>query len=213
MIDTDKLFPMQAILPVVGGVLVWFGLNYIFLAPSVVGPRLAEKYYRPQCETVVTQAKAEMQARMENDLSRARNQIIADLQERGQAARAAPGNFLGALMQAYGAEGQAFMDMHGDTVREWGANQAEPYMPMLEQQANEMLAGFHADQAREVAQIRAQQKYSTPAEFCGCNVTAALADNFDLALHSSSLRLYKPASIKELESGTVFDQCGPIPVV
>jgi hypothetical protein len=66
----------------------------------------------------------------------------------------------------------------------------------------------------EIASMRSQQKYRDAAGFCGCNISAAMSNNIDLALYTSSLRMFKPKGVIDLENGRVFEaECGKAPVV
>lgn len=56
-------------------------------------------------------------------------------------------------------------------------------------------------------------KLSDASSFCGCNVTAALSNNTDLAIYTSTLRLFKPKGVADLDNGRVFEsECGKAPV-
>lgn len=207
MFDWRDFFPVDALAPLIGGVLVWFGLNYLVLAPNVIAPRLAEKYYTPACLASVEAGRDEVAKRFEAE--EANWQAV--LEQKVAAIRQQySGGAIGGILGMYGAEGQRFMQNHGNTISQWGSGPINQAIAEGMRQARE---NFEADRSAEIAEMRKSQKYSTPAQFCGCNVEAGLSDRFDLALFTSTVRLFKPAGIARLEAGAIHDQCGAVPVV
>lgn len=209
MFDWRDFFPVDALAPLIGGLLLWFGVNYLVLAPNVIGPRLAEKYYTPAClasveagRTALTEKFAAADAAW---LERA-ERTSRELRQQYSGGGGIFGSFLG----LYGAEGQQFIQKHGDTLNQWGSG---PLNQAISQGISSARAEYDAKRSAEIAELRRSQRHTDAAGFCGCNVAAGMSDKLDLALFTSTVRLYKPAGIADLEAGRVFDQCGAVPVV
>lgn len=215
MLDFLKeTFPSDALGPFVVGVLAWFGINFVFLAPSVIGPRLAERYYVPACVASVEQGRA---ARLQADKDE-EQAVMAQLQRGVENAvrqsQQAVGGMLMQLFQGYGREGEAFIERHGQTLGNFSDRMGGQAAGPLAAQAQRAYAEWQAKKNAERAAQRAAQRFTAPAAFCGCNVSAALSSNVDLALFTSTLRAYKPKGISDIESGRVFEaECGKAPVV
>lgn len=220
MFKFEEFFPVESIAPLLGGVLIWFGLNCFFIGPSIIGPRSAEKYYLPACMSAVQTGK---QAHAE-ELQTLREQGEAQIQETmqnvarqtGQAAQGTLNTMLGGLFGGYPG-GEEFMARHGDTLRGWGAGQAAPY---LQAALQERLQNERADLVKRLTARQEEARrgvlHPSPAAFCGCVVSEGLSDRLELAAYSASLRIYAPPAIERLADGTMIHntkQCGSVPVV
>jgi hypothetical protein len=95
------------------------------------------------------------------------------------------------------------MQRHGDTLNQW-AGQA--MAPALQQVLNQRLAQERGalDRQLQTRQREAEQGviHRTPAPFCGCVVSEGLAEQIDLAAFTSTLRLYAPRVIQQLNNGS-----------
>ena len=206
MQDWKELFPIESIAPLIGGAIVWFGLNYLFLAPEVLGPRLAEKYYRPACLAAVATGRQgfqqEMQQARENGLAQIQRTMEEVTRQVAGQAQASIGTGLGALFGGRPGS-ERFMQRHGDTLNQW-AGQA--MAPALQQVLNQRLAQERGalDRQLQTRQREAEQGviHRTPAPFCGCVVSEGLAEQIDLAAFTSTLRLYAPRVIQQLNNGS-----------
>lgn len=211
MFDWKEFFPVDALAPLVGGLLLWFGVNYLVLAPNVIGPRLAERYYLPACVAGVEQGRSQMAGRlrqMDQEIETALRQLGAQAAEGVQNQL---GSILGQVLGMYGAEGQAFKDRYGSQL---GGSFGGMVGVGIEAKLAEQRAAMQAEKERQIAEMRAQQKFSSPAQFCGCNVGEGLSDRLELALFTSSLRLYTPPRMEALNRGEIFGaQCGAAPVL
>ena len=199
----EKFFPYEALGPFIGGLLVWFGLNYLYLAPQVIGPRLSERYYTPACMAAVTHQRAKlaenirtMRAQIPALVEKYRQKLASDMNERVE--RQADMMFGGKGKAVLGIWGGYINGLAGAELR----NRADAYEAALEKK-------FEAD--TQAAQEK--QKFSTPAAFCGCNVKQGTSDKVEMALFTASLRFYKPDLVQRLEQGEVFESCGNPPVI
>lgn len=210
MIDWRDFFPVDALAPLIGGLLLWFGVNYLVLAPNVIGPRLAEKYYTPACLASVEAGRTELAERFAaadaawlDRAGRTRRELLEEYSSAG-------GRILDSILGMYGADGRAIIQRHSNTI----TNNTTGMLNMgISQGIAEARAEYDAKRNAEIAELRRAQRYSDAPAFCGCNVAAGMTDKLDLALFTSTVRLYKPAGIAHLEAGRVFDQCGAVPVV
>lgn len=209
-----EIFPVEAFAPLLGGLLLWFGFNYIFLAPSIIVPRLSERYYAPACIKSVEEGRAaivEAARKEEEAYNLALNKWIA---EQTANAQAQVGNMIGQLLGGRGVESQRFFETHGNTLTDFSKRLGGQAMGPLQQKAQAAMTEWKSKKQSEIASMRSQQKYRDAAGFCGCNVSAAMANNIDLALYTSSLRMFKPKGVIDLENGRVFEaECGKAPVV
>lgn len=221
MTDWKELFPVEGIAPLIGGILLWFGVNYLFIAPEIIGPRLAEKYYLPACQSAVAEGR------------QARQRHIADLIKRGeiamaQAAQVAQQQAQQRAQQATGTmfgmlfggrpESDAFMQRYGGQMQGWADRQSAPAVGMaVQQQIDQARRAFTQQMQTEEREARAGILHATPAAFCGCVVDEGLMkDRFQLAAHTASLRLFTPDGVRRLQDGTIFNDaraCGRPPVV
>ena len=214
MFDSLKeIFPVEAVGPLLGGLLLWFGLNYIFLAPSVIGPRLAERYYAPACIATVEAGRAAFINTRQEQETAYKKELAAWVQQQTRSAQQSVGGVLGQIFSGYGQQGQDFMNYYGNELNSFSNNVGGQAAGPLAQQATEALSEWQERKDNEAAALRAQQKFSDAPSFCGCNVTAALSNNTDLAIYTSTLRLFKPKGVADLDNGRVFEsECGKAPV-
>jgi hypothetical protein len=209
MTDWKEFFPIEGLAPLMGGLLVWFGLNYLVLGPNVIAPRMAEKYYMPACLREVESARAVRSSEIE----RMRQEIVARAQAGAQAAGAQAGRImqdtLTGIFGAYGAQGEQLSRMLGQQML------GQPMMGLaLQQQLQQRVQADLGRLQQEVASERARQKHGTPAAYCGCTIGDGLSERMDVALFSASLRLYEPPAMSALARGQApSETCGPRPVL
>ena len=209
-----EIFPVEAFGPLVGGVLLWFGLNFIFLAPSVIVPRLAERYYAPACVATVDSGRAAFIKTVQEEETAYKGALNDWIKEQTANSQATVGGLLGQIFGGYGQEGQDFMNYYGKELGDFSNRVGGQAMGPLQLKAQEALTEWQGKKQAEIAAMRAQQKYTDAASFCGCNISAAMSNNVDLALYTSSLRMFKPKGVIDLENGRVFEsECGTAPVV
>lgn len=203
--DWKELFPVEGIAPFIGGIIVWFGINYLYLAPEIIAPRLAAKYYMPACQAVVAEGRRERQAAVASMKETGERQIQDTMRSVAQQAQQATG---GMIQQLFGGRpGSAeFMQRHGDTVQNW----ASGYLaPALQQRLNQERAALTQRLQAEEREARKGIIHNTPSQFCGCAISDGLKDRIDLAAFTASLRLYTPAAVRRLESGAIVTEAGP----
>lgn len=212
MFKLSEILPVESVGPLLGGIAVWFGLNYLVIGPELIGPRLAEKYYVPACVAAVAdgrQARAQetegLRAIFERDLRARMEGVQRQVQTQGNA-------FLGAL---FGGQpgGQELANRLGGSMGAWTNNLAAP--ALLERVQAERLAFASQVEQRDAA-LRRSIVYKAPPQFCGCVVAEGLKDRIELAAFTSTLRLYTPASVRKLADGTMLHDvksCGAAPVV
>ena len=224
MQDWKELFPIESIAPLVGGAALWLAFNYFFLAPEVLGPRLAEKYYQPACLAAVASGRQsfqqEMQQARENGLAQIQRTMQEVSREVAGAAQAQIGAGLGMLFGGRPGSDR-FMQRHGETLNQWAGQAVAPH---LQQALNQRFANERAalDRVLQTRQREAEQGvvHRAPAPFCGCVVSEGmaqgLAEGLDLAAFTSTLRLYKPRVIRQLDDGSRIQAtttCGKPPLV
>ena len=200
MIDWKELFPAEAIAPFIGGLVLWFGFNYVFFAPQVISPRLAERYYYPACETAVAEYgnnfATEWQKRLEEQ--------EREVQARGERTRQKLAEHLASLGNS--PQVGAVFGMLGINT----AVDAEILHAM-----NEIRGEYAQKNEADLREIMKNRIHKTSASYCNCVIGTVLDNRFDMASYTSSLRLYTPASIGRLQSGqAIFDTpaCGTAPV-
>lgn len=214
MLDWFKeIFPVEAFGPLIGGLLVWFGLNFIFLAPSVAGPRLAERYYAPACIAAVETGRVAFAKTRDEEETAYKGRLNDWIREQTANSQSQVGDVLSQIFGGYGQQGQAFMSHYGSELNSFSNRVGGQAMGPLQVEAQKALTEWQGKKQAEIAAMRAQQKYTDATGFCGCNVSAALSNNVELALHTASLRMFKPKGISDLENGRVFEaECGKPPV-
>ena len=221
MSDWRELFPVEGIAPLLGGILVWFGLNYLFIAPEIIAPRLAERYYFPACQSAVAEGRqarqryvVELVKRGEAALAQAAQMAQQQAQQRSQQAT---GTVLGMLFGGRPGSDE-FMSRYGAQMQGWAAQQAAPAVGMaVQQQVEPQRRAFMQQMQAEEREARAGIIHATPAAFCGCVVEEGLMkDRFQLAAYTASLRVFTPDGVRRLQDGTIFNDaraCGRPPVV
>lgn len=206
--------PIEALAPLLGGLLFWFGFNYLILAPNVITPRLSEKYYVPACLASVSKGRALVSERLKKDETEYMATLNKWMVDQSAEVKARAGNALQQFFGMYGKEGQAYLQQHGGALGGLVDQGTATVAPVILQQGQKALSDWKAGKQKEIAAARALQKHSDPVAFCGCNVAAAMGDNVEAALYTSSLRLLKPKKVRELENGHVFEtECGKAPIV
>jgi hypothetical protein len=209
MIDWKEFLPIESLAPLMGGLLLWFGFNYLVLGPNVVAPRMAEKYYTPVCLREVTSAR---EART-SEIERMRQQIVASARASTQAAGAQAGqamqNFLGNMLSGYGPQGAQL----GRQLGQHAMGQGTMGLALQQQMQQRVQAELGKFQ-QELAAERAKQKHQTVAAYCGCTVAEGISERLEVALFSATLRLYHPPAMSALSRGQApSDDCGPRPVL
>ena len=205
MIDVSEWFPVEAIYPMLGGAAIWFGINYAVLAPDVIGPRLAERYYLPACEARVEDARASYAEAVTEKVQSFEEQLKA----RASNARAAGQRQMDSM---FGTDeyGQALKNL----ITGFGAVDVDGITgAAMGMELDKQRASFRAGLAADIERDRESQKFDGAGAFCGCNVAEGFSNRVDLAAYTASFRIYTPRMIEQLEDGTFFDACGKPPVV
>ncbi len=201
MIDWKELFPAEAIAPFIGGLVLWFGFNYVFFAPQVIAPRLAERYYYPACETAVAEHSSNFAAEWQKRLEEQER----DVQARADKARAA---IQEELNRTQGSEQFEAL---------WGLMNGNAQVnAAIAKVAGEIEDNYARQNKEELRDIANKSIHKTKDAYCNCVIGNVLDNRFDLASYTSSLRFYTPPGIARLESGqAIFDTpaCGAAPVV
>jgi hypothetical protein len=209
MMDWKEFLPIESLAPLMGGLLLWFGVNYLVLGPNVVAPRMAEKYYMPVCLREVTSAR---EART-SEIERMRQQIVASARASAEAAGAQAGqamqNILGEMLGAYGPQGAQL----GRRLGQQAMGQASIGIAVQQQMQQRVQAELGKLQ-QDLAAERAKQKHGTASAYCGCTVAEGISERLEVALFSATLRLYHPPAMAALARGQApSDDCGPRPVL
>lgn len=218
--DWKELFPVESIAPLLGGIALWFGLNYLIIGPEIIGPRLAEKYYRPACMTAMAQGRDAWQLQMREARATGESRIQTMMQElAGQMqaqAQASVGSMMG-MMFGGSREGARLMDRHGSQMGNWAQGMITPGLQAaLQQRFNQERQALDTLLRTQEREMQQGVVHRTPAPFCGCIVTEGMKDRIDLAAFTASLRLYTPGTIRRLEDGsmiTATQACGTPPIV
>lgn len=204
-----EIIPVEAIGPAIGGALVWFGANYAFIAPEMIGPRLQEKYYLPACEEIVEKgqkAAAQEEAALTQQFEERLDRVLAE-------ARQKVGQGAGMFFDLYGDQGRQFWQKWGGDITGSVGGMAEM---SLQAQASEARRDFEATLNERRAKARAATTHTSAAAYCGCKIDEAFEERAELALYSASLRFYTPPMIKNIESGVLYSKassCGAMPTV
>ncbi|NKE48775.1 hypothetical protein HB662_28680 [Roseomonas frigidaquae] len=222
MFKLDEFFPVESIGPFIGGALIWFAANYLFIGPDIIGPRLAAKYYMPACTAAVTdgrRVRAEQVATARRESEAQLQIMMQDLaRQAGSQAQAQLGGILGTILDGYGREGAAFRNRYGGQMDGWlGGLMAPALRAQLQQRYQQERSALAALFDREEREARRGIVHATPAQFCGCVVSEGLKDRIELATFTATLRLYTPQTIRRLEEGTMVQSttpaCGSAPIV
>jgi len=204
-----EIIPVEAIGPAIGGALVWFGANYVFIAPEMIGPRLQEKYYLPACERIVEtgqQAAVQEEAALTKQFEQRLDGALAE-------ARKKVGQGAGMFFDMYGDQGRQFWQKWGGDITGSVGGMAEM---SLQAQASEARRDFEATLTEKRAKARASITHTSAAAYCGCKIEEAFEERAELALYGASLRFYTPPMIKNIESGAIYGKassCGAMPII
>ena len=210
MIDWKEFFPVQALAPFIGGLLLWFGLNYIYFAPSVIAPRLAERYYLPACLSAVSAMEVGFQQRIITMDEAFREKIKASRADLARRMNEATGVGLGMLL-GDSAEGRRLSKELAPML----GNSASGYLQMgIEQEISKAQNAYDAEKQRSKNELRSKQKFSDAKSYCACSTAEGLSNRIETALFVSTLRIYKPETINRLETGgATGESCGTPPMV
>lgn len=210
----SELFPIQSIGPLIGGILLWFGFNYLYLGPELIGPRLGAKYYHPACMAAVTDGREAYHRETLTLLEAYRARQAEIVQAMQQRAQAGANNALGLLFGGRPGSDE-FMRRHGGTLQGWMNNNMAPGVAVaIEQRLQAEQQAFTGQMAEREKEARRGVVYSAPAQFCGCVVNEGLKERVDLAAFTATLRLYTPPGIRRLADGTMLHDakaCGSVP--
>lgn len=211
----SELFPIESIGPLIGGALVWFAINYLFIGPELIGPRLAAKYYQPACMAALKDGREAFQGESKSlrQAFEAKQEALARSlqQEMQQGVGAMFGVLLGGRPGS-----EAFFRQHGKTVEGWGNNIAGMGALGVQERLRSEQRAFDDQQAAREQEARKGVIYAAPAQFCGCVVSEGLKERIDLAAFTATLRLYTPPAIRRLSNGTMLHDakaCGTAPAV
>ncbi len=118
---------------------------------------------------------------------------------------------LAMLFGGYGKEGQAFLNAYGNQL---GGMASGPAKMAIEQEVQKQRAQYAVQRKAMIEAMQTKVRFTGSDSFCGCNVTQGYADRVQLAAFTSSLRLYKPENIEQLERGEIIGEaCGAPPVM
>jgi hypothetical protein len=210
MIDWKEFFPVQALAPFIGGLLLWFGLSYIYFAPSVIAPRLADRYYLPACLSAVAAMEGGFQQRIKTMDEAFREKIKASRADLARRMNEATGVGLGMLL-GDSAEGRRLSKELAPML----GNSASSYVQMgIEQEVAKAQNAYEAEKQRTKNELQSKQKFSDARSYCSCSTAEGLSNRIETALFVSTLRIYKPDTITRLEAGgATGENCGTPPVV
>lgn len=213
MIKLDEIFPVEALAPVAGGAIIWFAANWSFLAPEVIGPRLAEKYYTPACLAAVQDGRAAHAEKRRTLIEAGRQKVDQATDEFRRQAAGQVSAFWGTLLGGHDRQGQAVLNQHGATLNSWGN-------PAIAAAAREFRQRQSLAVAAEIAQYDKEAAagilHSAPAQYCRCVVSVGFKDRIELAAYTATLRLYTTETISRLKDGTMLHEapsCGKTPIV
>lgn len=198
-------------MPVVIGAAAWFGLNYIFLAPAVIAPRLEETYFTPACRSQAGSAERAWLSR-EEEIEREARAYLKSIQQNAPAIvnQGTQSGLRALLGGIYGAQGNAYVDRYGEQL---GGLAERNFGAMAGQITGSQIAEEYRKRWRqERTAYEAATKFTTKAEYCNCIIQTGMSQNFDMAAYTSTLRLYKPAVIRNLLQGGPLEQCGRPPL-
>ena len=179
----------DALFPIIAPIGVWTLAHIFYVGPAIVGPRLAEKYYLPQCYASVTRARATLQAVR---LARAQAQ-----QRQTQEKQRRMNNLLGGFMRGY--FGDEFVDYYRND-------------PLVKSMQDMMDVSASLQNPINALPLPSPNT-SRPSDYCGCVVAENIGKSVSTGLFSASLRIWKPQNIRRLESlktGLIkSDSCNP----
>lgn len=212
MFDLKDILPTEALLPFIAGGTVWFGANYLYIGPEMIGPRLAEVHFAPACTAIVEQGRTIYAAR-EQDLI---DQFNAGLESQADAARgrvAAASDQ--ALEMAFGDLAPEMMALFGDQMMGSAAGMIDL---QLQGEIEAQRKAFQDELAAQRAAATSAVIYPNAEDYCGCMIHQTLSEEaFDLASYTASLRLFTPPTIRNIETGATYNvvlpACGAMPVL
>ena len=212
MFDLKDILPTETLVPLLAGGAVWFGANYLYIGPEMIGPRLADIYYAPACTAIVENGRA-VYAQREQDLI---DQFNEGLESQADAARgrvAAASDQ--ALQMAFGNMAPEMMALFGDQMM----GSASGMMDLqLQGEIEGQRKAFEDELAAQRAAATNAVFYPMAEDYCGCMIHQTLSEEaFDLASYTASLRLFTPPTIRNIESGAAYNvvlpACGAMPVL
>ncbi len=209
-----ELIPMEIIGPLILGAMVWFGVNYVFLGPVVLAPRIAEKYMVPKCmENVqaVSQVFERKRADLSSEVARAGAAKRKELQDK---IKESTSQGIQGFFGLYGEQGKEFNRFYGKQIDQFagrvvGSTQAaiDEAVAKAEREAREEIAAL-------IAQMSQGVKLPNAKAYCACVTDEDLANRFDVAAYTASLRLYSPPLIQQRLAGVLPEKtmCGRPPI-
>ena len=209
----SELFPIQSIGPLIGGVLLWFALNYLYIAPNLIGPRLAAKYYTPACMAAVADGRTAFKSETASLLEAFNAKQAALAQGLQQQVQQGVASMFGVLLGGRPGS-EAFFQQHGKTVEGWGNSVAGTATPAIAERLRAEQRAFETQLAAREREAKKGIVYTAPAQFCGCVITEGMKEEMQLAMFTASLRLYTPPAIRRFEDGTMLHEatkCGTPP--
>lgn len=201
--------PSEAIAPVIGGVLVWFGANFAFLGPNVIAPRAAEKHYFPLCMAAVEQSRVQLAEDVKLQDQQFEERLMSAARQTQKRIDDTKNTAAKMFWGGYGQSGEAFMRKYG--IGEYSSGGTISYQ--VAQEMEDLRNQYAAEKRAAREKARANIKITDPASFCACNMDVGLSERLEVSAFTASLRLYKPQSIKDLENGRFFSECGLPPAV
>lgn len=203
-----ELLPIDAMIPAIGGALVWYGANYAYLGPELIGPRLKEKYYQPACERIVFAGQQNYAAKERALIE----EFDSKLEEASENAHRQVQRGMEGFFSLYGAEGQRFYQKWGNQLGGGMSSLAGGRIQMeLDSQRSKFMGTLRAKRDEAKSSVIHQ----IPSRYCNCVLGEALNERIDLAAYTASLRYYKPPTIRNIESGAIYSgpsNCGTMPV-
>jgi hypothetical protein len=189
MFDAIKdIIPTEQFGPGLLGLVVWFGANYGYVAPEIVMPRAMAMTYQPACERLLAEGNLKHQERRRTIAEAAQEKLSKEQERALQIGKEITTQGLELWL---GKEGAKELEPFSSTMTEL-ALRAE----MLKRQSQTPAALASAEVALP---LRSNE------EVCRCILNSAMDERLDLALYTASLRIYRPPTIANLESGALFD--------
>jgi hypothetical protein len=215
MISQKDIPFFNVAMPLAVGLVAWYGLNFAWIAPNVIAPRLAEKHYLPSCVANVEKISYAVAQDFQTRTQQAARAAEEAARRAEQASKQQLANFWGALFQGRPG-GQAFLDHYSQPGRELDAinkTVTGNAVAVAVQEQGQKLASEISEMTKEVREMNRTANYKTAADYCGCYVTTGMSDRLEMALHSATVRVFKPQGLTDMEAFKKFDDCGSVPVV
>jgi hypothetical protein len=215
MISQKDIPFFNVAMPVVVGLVAWYGLNFAWIAPNVIAPRLAEKHYLPSCVANVEKISMAVAQDFQTRAQQAREAAAQAAAQVEREAQAAANEFWGRLF-ADRPGGQQFLEYYNqpgralDTANKIATGHA---VNLTLQGEGQKLASEISEMSKEVREMNRTANYKTAADYCGCYVTTGMSDRMEMAFHTSTVRVFKPQGLTDMEAFKKFDDCGSVPVV